>query len=171
MARWAVFLRGVNVGGITVKSAALRECLEGLGLTDVATVLATGNAVFTSPRDRDPLKQAIEQGLRDTFGYDAWVVLFDAADVHAAIDGCTLQPKDGWHTYFVLGSDDAVLDELAGLADDDTPVARGPGVLYWQVPEGQTLDTPFSKVLARKRFKAHTTTRNVRTMTKVADRL
>lgn len=168
MARWAAFLRGVNVGTIKVTSAALRSCLEDLGLTEVDTVLATGNAVFTSPRRPAPLKQAIEQALRDSFGYDAWIVLLDAAEVTAAIDGCTLQPKDGWHTYYLLGSDDAVLDELAGLAPDDAPVARGPRVLYWQVREGETLTTPFSKVLAKAKYKAHTTTRNARTMAKVA---
>ena len=163
MARWAAFLRGVNVGTIKVTSAALRECLDGIGLTDVATVLASGNAVFTSPRKREPLKKAIEQALRDTFGYDAWIVLFDAADVAAAIDGCTLQPKDGWHT-----SDDATLDELKGLAPDGEPLARGPHVLYWQVREGETLTTPFSKVLAKQKYKAHSTMRNARTMAKVA---
>ncbi len=168
MARWAAFLRGVNVGGIKVTSAALRECLEGIGLTDVATVLASGNAVFTSPRKREPLKQAIEKALRDTFGYDAWIVLFDAADVRAAMDGCTLQPKDGWHTYVLLGSDDATLDELAGLVPDGEPFGRGPHVLYWQVREGETLTAPFSKVLAKAKYKAHTTMRNTRTMDKVA---
>ena len=168
MARWAAFLRGVNVGTIKVTSAALRECLEELGLTDVTTVLASGNAVFSSPRKREPLKKAIEKALRDTFGYDAWIVLFDAADVEAAIDGCTLQPKDGWHTYFLLGSDEGVLDELEGLAPDGEPLARGPHVLYWQVREGETLTTPFSKVLAKKKYKAHATMRNSRTMTKVA---
>ena len=168
MARWAAFLRGVNVGSIKVTTAALRSCLEDLGLTDVVTVLATGNAVFTSPRQREPLKKAIEKALRDTFGYDAWIVLFDADDVRAAIDGCTLQPKDGWHTYHLLGSDDAVLAELAGLVPDDEPLARGPHVLYWQVREGQTLTTPFAKVMAKKKYRSSTTTRNSRTMAKVA---
>lgn len=168
MARWAAFLRGVNVGSIKVTSAALRECLEGIGLTDVATVLASGNAVFTSPRARRPLKTAIEGALRETFGYDAWIVLFDAADVHAAIDGCTLPPRAGWHTYHLLGSDEPTLAELAGLVPDDEPFAIGPHVVYWQVREGETLSTPFSKTLAKSTYKAHTTMRNARTMAKVA---
>lgn len=168
MARWAAFLRGVNVGSITVKSAALRECLEGVGLTDVTTVLASGNAVFSSPRRAGPVKQAVEQALRDTFGYDAWIVLFSAADVNAAVEGCTLAPTDGSHTYFLLGSDDAVLDELAGLAPDDEPLARGPRVLYWQVPKGSTLTAPFSKTLAKRVYKDRTTMRNANTMAKVA---
>lgn len=171
MARWAAFLRGVNVGSIKVTSAALCSCLEDLGLTDVVTVLASGNAVFSSPRQRAPLKTAIEQALRDTFGYDAWIVLFNAADVTAAIDGCTLQPKGGWHTYFLLASDDATLDELEGLVPADEPLARGPHVLYWQVREGETLHTPFSKTLAKPKYKAHSTMRNSRTMAKVAARL
>lgn len=166
--RWAAFLRGVNVGGIKVTSAALRECLSEVGLSDVGTVLASGNAVFGSSGRAATIKRDVEQALRQTFGYDAWIVLFDADEVHAAIDGCTLQPKDGWHTYFLLGSDDAVLDELADSCPDDEPLARGPRVLYWQVREGETLSTPFAKVLAKRRYKESTTMRNARTMAKVA---
>ncbi|MHA3704424.1 DUF1697 domain-containing protein [Jatrophihabitans sp. YIM 134969] len=168
MTRWAAFLRGVNVGSITVTSAALKQCLEALGLEDVRTVLASGNAVFSSPRRRTTLKPAIEKALRDTFGYDAWIVLLDAADFEAAIDGCTLQPVAGWHTYYLLGSDEKVLDELDELAPADEPHARGPHVLYWQVEEGHTLTTPFAKILAQRKYKAHTTSRNARTMAKVA---
>ncbi len=36
--------------------------------------------------------------------------------------------------------------------------------LYWNPPKGMTLDTPFSKVLSRARYKATTTTRNLRTL-------
>ena len=168
MARWAAFLRGVNVNGIKVTSAALRECLEEMGLEDVKTVLASGNVVFSSPRKREPLKKAIEKALHDTFGYDAWIVLFAAADVTTAIEACSLKAKSGWHTYYLVGSDEQILDELADLAPDDEPVARGPHVLYWQVREGETLKTPFAKILAKPRWKAHTTSRNARTMDKVA---
>ena len=46
MTRYAAFLRGVNLGKRTVKSAELVTALEGLGLTNVKTLLASGNALF-----------------------------------------------------------------------------------------------------------------------------
>ena len=42
-------LRGINVGGRNrVAMAALREVVEGLGHTEVATYIQSGNVVFTS---------------------------------------------------------------------------------------------------------------------------
>lgn len=46
MPRLAAFFRGLNLGGRRVKMADLRAHLEDLGLEEVATLLASGNAVF-----------------------------------------------------------------------------------------------------------------------------
>lgn len=47
MSRWAALLRGVNVGGDTaLPMADLRQMLNALGLNNVRTLLASGNAVF-----------------------------------------------------------------------------------------------------------------------------
>ena len=62
--RYAILLRGVNVGGITVKMTELRAVLEDLGLDDVRTLLATGNAVVTSGWDSAEIKARVEQALR-----------------------------------------------------------------------------------------------------------
>lgn len=45
--RYAVLLRGVNVGGVTVRSADLRAALEEAGFGEVRTVLASGNALVS----------------------------------------------------------------------------------------------------------------------------
>ncbi|MCB0893419.1 MAG: DUF1697 domain-containing protein, partial [Propionibacteriaceae bacterium] len=46
--RWAGLLRAVNVGGRTLKSAALKKSALDAGFTDVTTLLASGNVVFTA---------------------------------------------------------------------------------------------------------------------------
>ena len=56
-------LRGVNVGGITVKSADLADMARGLGLDDVRTVLASGNLTFLSRAKAATVKSKIEGGL------------------------------------------------------------------------------------------------------------
>jgi uncharacterized protein (DUF1697 family) len=49
MARYALFLRGINVGGRNlVPMAGLRTLLEREGFEDVATLLQSGNAVFSA---------------------------------------------------------------------------------------------------------------------------
>jgi hypothetical protein len=65
-----------------------------------------------------------------------------------------------------------VLDELeaAGAALEGQDQQRlGPEALAWLAPAGGTLESPFSKVSAKPKFKAATTTRNLRTLIKVRD--
>lgn len=47
MPRYAAFLRGVSP--LNCKMPELKKCFEKAGFTDVQTVLATGNVVFSSP--------------------------------------------------------------------------------------------------------------------------
>ena len=55
MAKWVALLRGVNVGGVKVLMAPLRELAEGLGWTDVRTYIASGNLVFSAQGKADDL--------------------------------------------------------------------------------------------------------------------
>ena len=61
-----------------------------------------------------------------------------------------------------------VIDELAALkGGPHERIARGDGVLYWQVPKTGTLDSTIGKTMGKKRYKSSTTTRNLRTLAKV----
>jgi uncharacterized protein (DUF1697 family) len=179
MTAWVALLRGVNVGGITIRNADLAALLtNGLGLEDVRPVLASGNVIFetdAAPAARASLKASIEAALRERFGYDAWIVLVTRAEVQAAIASfpfdAAAQDRQPW---VVFGSDDTVLAELseaaASLDEDADPVARGPGVIYWNPVKGTTVDTPFGRLLARKSYRSSTTNRNLRTLEKIIAR-
>ncbi len=169
--RWVVLLRGVNVGGVTIRSADLRACVESLGFTGVRTVLASGNVVVDAtagtPHDA---KARIEAGLGERFGYDAWVVLVPQGALAAVVDAFPWPSRDGWHDYVTFVSDPVVLVELLaatdalGLDPATDPVGGGEGVVYWQVPQGGTLDASFARLSSKARYRATTTTRNVRTL-------
>jgi uncharacterized protein (DUF1697 family) len=174
MGRYIALLRGVNVGGITVKSADLRDLFESLGFDGVRTVLASGNVVFETSKgeSHSVLKRRIEQGLRDRFGYDAWIILVTRAELERAIDGFPFDAEDARRQPWVIFvSDAAVVDELvhaAGETDPDVdPLAPGDGVVYWNPVKGTTVATPFSKLLARPKYKPVTTNRNLRTLRKM----
>ncbi|GAC1511767.1 MAG: hypothetical protein NVS1B16_02780 [Pseudarthrobacter sp.] len=49
MNSYAVFLRGINVGGINIKMAELKDALASAGFKGVKTLLASGNVVLASP--------------------------------------------------------------------------------------------------------------------------
>jgi uncharacterized protein (DUF1697 family) len=170
--RYVALLRGVNVGGITVKSKALADMARGIGLDDVRTVLASGNLLFTSDDEPADLKARIEAALGDTFGYDAWIVLVTADHLAAVVDAYPFDPeRDGYQPYVVFGSDATVLDEIVAAAGDlelvGERIAPGDDVVYWECPKGSTTDTAFAKLIGKARYRSTTTNRNVRTLRKM----
>ena len=173
MSSYAVFLRGVNVGGITIKMAELKEALKSRPFSAVKTLLASGNVVLSSELSAGAVKKEFEACLREAFGYDAWVVVLPAGRVGELVAACPYPADDtSTHTYLTLGSDAEVLAELyeAGRGMDGTELALlGPEALAWLAPAGGTLDSPFSKLSSKPKYKASTTTRNLRTMIKVRD--
>ncbi|MGZ8803278.1 MAG: DUF1697 domain-containing protein [Mycobacterium sp.] len=171
MARYAAFLRGVNVGGVNLKMAAVAQALEAAGFTNVKTILASGNVLLESRSGVAAVRKKAEQALRDEFGYDAWVLAYD---LDAVTEISAAYPFDreveGHHSYVTFVSDDDVLGELAALADRPGPgekIEPGDGVVYWQVPRASTLDSSMGKTMGKKRYKSSTTTRNLRTIDKV----
>lgn len=171
MESFGVFLRGVNVGGVTIKSADLRQSLAVLPVTGVKTLLASGNVVLRTELDAAALKPAAEAALRKRFGYEAWVVVLAAGRVRELVAECPY-PADSaeLHTYLTLFADSAAADSLtAELLPDEEWTLLGPDALAWTVPVGSTLDSPISKLTAKTVYKASTTTRNLRTLIKVRD--
>jgi uncharacterized protein (DUF1697 family) len=173
MTDWIALLRGVNVGGVTIRSAELRETFTALGFTGVRTVLASGNVAFETDRaEHERLKSEIERALSERFGYEAWVVLVTAARLRAIVEAFPFDSTDGSRQpYVVFASEPRVVDALldaAGEHDADAdPLERGEDVVYWNPVKGTTADTPFAKVLAKPAFKPTTTNRNLRTLEKL----
>jgi uncharacterized protein (DUF1697 family) len=173
--RYVALLRGVNVGGITVTSADLAATFTAEGFSGVKTVLASGNVVFDLPDstlDASALKLRIETALERAFGYDAWIVLRTREQVQRIAEAYPFPRRDDVeHPYVVFSSSQEVLEELLTASRDLSAgieaVLRGDDVLYWRVPKGSSLDTPFAKLLAKQKYKPHVTTRNLRTVEKL----
>jgi uncharacterized protein (DUF1697 family) len=172
--RHVALLRGVNVNGIAIKSAELKALFaDELGFGAVRTVLASGNVLFdTGETDAAALRTRIEQALRKRFGYDAWIVLLTQKQVAAMAKAYPFERiDDERHPYIVFGSDAAMLDEViekAGAVDPNVEqLKRGKGVLYWQCPRGESLETSVARLLAKTRYRSSTTTRNLRTVEKL----
>lgn len=169
--RYAILLRGVNVGGVTVKMAELRAALERLGLENVRTLLASGNAVATSSWEPAGLKSRVEAALRQEFGYEAWVIVLSVprvAELAAAVPYAADNPEV--HAYVTFSSEPAVLDDLFEIGADAgaQQVRIGPEALAWTAHRGATLESPLSRAAAKPRYKSSTTTRNLRTLHKIA---
>ncbi|WP_154793330.1 DUF1697 domain-containing protein [Occultella kanbiaonis] len=171
-ARYAVLLRGVNVGGINVKMADLRRVLEAAGLAEVRTVLASGNALVTSDLPAARLRPEIETALRDAFGYEAWVQVLPLERIAAIVADYPFDTDEATHhPYVMFCADDAALGEVGALAAEVDPdveqVRPGEGVIYWEAPKGSSTDTAFARLTSRARYKSVLTTRNLRTLRKL----
>lgn len=89
MPRYVALFRGINVGKAKrIAMADLRGLLGKLGYTDVATLLNSGNAVFTGDAESashhaDRIRQAVLKKL----GVDALVIIKSAKDMAGIIAG------------------------------------------------------------------------------------
>lgn len=169
MTRYALFLRGVNVGGVNLKMAEVAAALTAAGFSEVRTLLASGNVLLDSPADAPAVRATAEAALRKRFGYEAWVLVYDVNTVRDIVAAYPFEPEvAGMHSYVTFVADDAALTELAKLAADaDDKIAPGDGVMYWQIPKGDTLTSAVGKTMSNKRYKSATTTRNLRTLNKM----
>jgi uncharacterized protein (DUF1697 family) len=149
--------------------ADVAAAFRAAGFGDVRTILASGNVLLNAPGDATDVRSVAENALRRQFGYEAWVLVYDVGTVRDIVDGYPFEREvEGRHSYVTFVSDRAVLDELAALAPGpDEDVARGAGVLYWQVPKSATLTSAIGTTMGKRRYKSSTTTRNLRTLDKV----
>jgi len=171
MTKYALLLRGVNVGGVNLKMAEVARTLTDAGFGDVRTILASGNVLLESSAGTGAVRKEAEAVLRDAFGYEAWVLVYGIDSVRHIVEAYPFERElDGYQSYVTFVADGAVLDELAALgegAGPDEKISRGDGVVYWQVPKGGTLDSSIGKTMGKPRYKSSTTTRNLRTLEKV----
>ncbi len=164
--RVALLLRGVNVGGVTVRSADLRELLVDAGLGDVVTVLASGNAVVTAP-SAAAAAAAAEAALEARYGRRIRVLGIGIRELERVVDAYPHGEDDDRTPYVVFELEPGVAAGLATLEPGEgEAIAAGDGVVHWANPKGTTLTSPFAKALERT-AKNRVTTRNLRTLRKV----
>ncbi|MFN7991388.1 MAG: DUF1697 domain-containing protein [Candidatus Micrarchaeia archaeon] len=75
MTTYVAFVRGINVGGKTVKMDALRKMFESLGYNDVSTFKASGNVIFDASGSEKANTKKIESGLHKLIGSETRVIL------------------------------------------------------------------------------------------------
>ena len=84
MTRYAAFLRGVNLGRRTTKSADLVAAFAELGFPGARTLIASGNVLFDAD-DEAELAKRIEAGLAEKFGFEIGAVLRRLDALHAMV--------------------------------------------------------------------------------------
>ncbi len=175
MPRYVALLRGINVGGNKkVPMARLREVMEGLGYTGVATLLQSGNAVFTS-KEKNPAKviQQLEAAIADAFGFEVAVILRTRDELAAVIAANPLSgAEEAPSQFLVMFLSDvpdakrlARIDPAEYLPDEFRAVGRE---LYARFPNGMGR-SKLATVLGGTRLGVTPTGRNWSTVTKLLE--
>ena len=175
MTTYVALLRAVNLGRRNkVSMADLRAVFATLGAENVTTYLQSGNVVFrSSGATVVELTSAIEQAIRRDLGLDVTVLLRTNAElekvqarnpfVHGGADPTQL------HVTFLAGKPDSAgvrrLDR-DGVAPDEFHVAGRE--VYVHCPNGYGR-TKLTNAYFEKRLGVAATTRNWKTVTKLAE--
>lgn len=148
MARYAAFLRGINVAGRRIAASELLSRFEELGFRDVHTFRASGNVIFEA--DREPLRGLelrIEAALAESLEFEVATFLRTAAGVRAIAERQPFPPRlveasDGKLQVMILRSRPASRDRDAVLAlgTEEDRLALAERELYW-LPSGGMRDS------------------------------
>jgi uncharacterized protein (DUF1697 family) len=151
MADFAVFLRGMNLGGRRITNEELRRRFEDLGLGSVGTFRASGNVVFSAPEadqgaERELIAR-IERGLAGALGYEVPTFLRRADEVRAIAAHQPFEPRliegsRGKLQVSLLGGEPSgeQRHQILSLAGADDLLSFGRRELYW-LPSGGIMDS------------------------------
>ena len=86
--KYVAFMRAINVGGNSIVSmAAIKEAMEGIGLSDVRTYINSGNVVFsTRATGAEKVALAIEKAIERRTGLAVKVVVLSRAALTKVVD-------------------------------------------------------------------------------------
>jgi len=163
--RYLVLLRGINVGGKNkVLMAPLRELLEELGFSNVATYIASGNVILTSDQSAAAIKRELEEALPKTFKLDSEliaVLVLTLAQLRAVVrkrpQGFGDHPER-YHSdaVFLMGIDARTAMKVFDPRPGVDEVWPGTGVIYSQRLSAQRTKSRLGKIIGTPAYKSMT---------------
>ncbi len=168
MTRFALFLRGVNVGGVTITMAPLRALLTEIGAEHVRTWLASGNMALDWAGDEHSLLATALPSIDERFGHPVQAIMLPFDELPGIVASCPFAPDPDHHRYVVLCESEQVVDALvSGAPQLDASVEQvlpDGRVVHWRCPKGRSLTTPFAAHQARFPQRTGLTVRNLNTL-------
>jgi uncharacterized protein (DUF1697 family) len=154
-----------------MKMEMVCKVFEQSGMSDVSSVLASGNIVFSSTKSKSTLKKLLEKSLSEKFNYEAFLFLKDENEIKQIIGMNPFKPQPEYHIYSFAGIDgieEILMNEFKKSQKSEFEKAQiEGGNFYWKIIKGNTLKTEFSKVLGNKKLKDSFTSRNINTFERV----
>lgn len=170
---FVALLRGINVGGNNkIDMKLLKRTFEGLGLSDVATYINTGNIIFTDDtRSAQELAGELEEAITRDFGLSIKVMIRTIDEIKTIMDKL---PAD-WTNDAGMKSDvlylwdeineESVLDQLSLNPDVDRALYVS-GAILWSYDRENAGRSGMNKIIGTKVYR-QVTVRNVNTARKI----
>ena len=177
MKRYAILLRGVNVGGKNrLPMASLKKCLEKLGFLNVSTYIASGNVIVESDKSAGEIKTQIEKVLPKEFTLDSElikVLVLSRDQFRLVVDRKPKGFGDDPHTYhsdaiFLIGVDAVQVMPIFSPREGVDKVWPGKGVIYSQRLSRERTKSRLNRIAASPLYKSMTI-RNWNTTTKLLE--
>ena len=169
MACYVAFLRGINLGPTNkIAMPALREMATGLGYTDVATYINSGNLIFDSTKRAATLEREIAAAIKETFGPRIDVAVRTPAQLKKLLadnpypDG---NPSQVTIAFLTKAAPAAGKEKVAAIATEAEPFTFAGQDVYVHYSNGlgnSKLAEKFSAIIG-----VSSTVRNINTVTKI----
>ena len=178
MTRYALLVRGINVGGKNkVVMAELRQELTELGLEKVETYINSGNIFFTSKVPKVTLVEILKAFFEVHYPFIQSFSLLSQEDYEAELENLPdwwikdLARKDV--LFYTEGLDvDQVIEKVDSLVLEDEVVHFGKLGIFWgKYSEESYYETAYHKYLLKMPFYRQITIRNAKTFDKIGQML
>ena len=178
MTRYALLVRGVNVGGKNkVVMAELRQELTELGLEKVESYINSGNVFFTSTDSKSQLIEKLEVFFEVRYPFIQSFSLLSQEDYEEE-----LKNLPDWWTKDLARKDvlfytesldvDQVIEKVNSLELEDEVVHFGKLGIFWgKFSEESYYETAYHKYLLKMPFYRQITIRNAKTFDKIGQML
>ena len=178
MTRYALLVRGINVGGKNkVVMAQLRQELTELGLEKVETYINSGNIFFTSAAPKAQLVEKLEAFFTVHYPFIQSFSLLSQEDYEEELNNL----PDWWTKdlarkdvlFYTEGLDvDQVIEKVNSLELEDEVVHFGKLGIFWgKYSEESYYETAYHKYLLKMPFYCQITIRNAKTFDKIGQML
>ncbi len=168
--RYAAFLRAINVGGRNVKMEQLRRIFESAGLTNVETVIASGNVIFDSrSKNNKAIEKKLQAKLEGSLGYTVATFVRSMEELSAIAEHKPFPKIPKTATLFIAFATEAPSSATQKLLPQQSKTDKfsfRDSEIYWLCLTRYS-DSKFSGPVLEKILGMPVTVRNARTIEKI----
>lgn len=158
-----------------MKMAEVCSVFKNTGMENVSSVLASGNILFSSEKDKNEVKKLLEKALSEHFSYEAFLFIKDKIEIESILNNNPFSPDSNFHIYGFAGIEGIEKTLMTEFEKAEKAEGEEAKIMmdnfYWKVPKSNTLASELGKILGRKNLKNALTSRNLNTIEKVLKKM